>query len=111
VQVINPPAGFAGEPFELRRKGMTAGFRLQFNAIRTALVNLDATGNRVAAMCFGPKKVILVVGEQVARTWTSAMARVKHCAPVNTIRLLKNPAKRRVYVDCKSPQRLCNEYY
>ena len=26
------------------------------------LVNLDATGNRVAAMCFGPDKVILVVG-------------------------------------------------
>jgi hypothetical protein len=58
------------------------------------LVNLDGMGNRVAAMAFGPKKVILVAGmNKVAPDLESAMARVKHyAAPVNNIRYgLKNP--------------------
>ena len=67
VQVINPylPGISPEESFELRRKGMTADVMIaSSNAITFdgKLVNLDATGNRVAAMCFGPKKVILVVG-------------------------------------------------
>jgi hypothetical protein len=53
------------------------------------LVNLDGMGNRVAAMAFGPRKVILVVGmNKVAPDLDSAIARVKHyAAPVNAIRL------------------------
>jgi len=76
------------------------------------LVNLDATGNWVAAMCFGPKKVLLVVGmNKVAPDLESAMARVNHySAPVNTIRLgLANPCKEKgLCFDCKSAQRICN---
>jgi hypothetical protein len=76
------------------------------------LVNLDATGNRIAAMTFGPKKVILVVGmNKVAPDLESAMARVKHyAAPVNVIRIgFKNPcAETGTCADCKSPQRICN---
>ncbi len=117
VQVINPylPGISPEESFELRRKGMTADFMIaSSNAITLdgKLVNLDATGNRVAAMCFGPKKVVLVVGmNKVAPDLDSAMARVKHyAAPVNTIRLgFKNPCKEKgLCSDCKSPQRLCN---
>ena len=53
------------------------------------LVNLDATGNRVAAMCFGPEKVIVAVGlNKVAPDLESAMARIKQlAAPINAIRL------------------------
>jgi len=76
------------------------------------LVNLDATGNRVAAMCFGPKKVILVVGmNKVAPDLDTAMARVKHyAAPINAMRLhMATPcAETGVCQDCRSPQRLCN---
>ncbi len=117
VQVINPylPGISLEESFELRRKGMTSDVMIaSSNAITVdgKLVNLDATGNRVAAMCFGPKKVILVVGmNKVAQDLDSAMARVKHyAAPINTIRLgFDNPCKEKgLCFDCKSAQRLCN---
>ena len=117
VQVIDPylPGLSAEEAFELRRKGMAADFMIaSSNAITTdgKLVNLDATGNRVAAMSFGPKKVILVVGmNKVAPNLDAAMARVKnYCAPVNTIRLgFKTPCKETgLCADCRSPQRICN---
>ncbi|MGO9570832.1 MAG: lactate utilization protein [Desulfomonilaceae bacterium] len=117
VQVINPylPGISPEESFELRRKGMTADVMIaSSNAITFdgKLVNLDATGNRVAAMCFGPKKVILVVGmNKVAPDLDSAMARVKHyAAPINTIRLgFQNPCKEKgLCFDCRSAQRLCN---
>ncbi len=103
------------ESMEIRRLGMTADFMIgSCNAITLdgKLVNLDATGNRVAAMCFGPKKVILVVGmNKVAPDLDSAMARTKHyAAPVNTMRLgFNNPCKESgLCTDCKSPQRICN---
>ena len=56
--------------------------------------NLDGMGNRVAAMSFGPKKVILMVGmNKVVPDLESALARVKHyAAPINNIRYgMKNP--------------------
>src|SRR5208283_4165544 len=98
-----------------RRKGLNADVMISSsNAITLdgRLVNLDGLGNRVAAMMFGPKKVILVVGmNKVAPDLDFAIARVKHyAAPVNTIRLgFQNPCKEKgLCVDCKSPQRLCN---
>ncbi|UCG81652.1 MAG: lactate utilization protein [Desulfobacterales bacterium] len=103
------------ESMELRRRGMTADVMIaSSNAITLdgKLVNLDGMGNRVAAMTFGPKKVILVVGiNKVAPDLDSAMARVKHyAAPVNATRLkLKNPCvETGLCADCKSPQRICN---
>ena len=76
------------------------------------LVNLDGMGNRVAAMAFGPKKVILVVGmNKVAPDLDTAVARVKHyAAPVNSIRYgMKTPCvENGLCSDCKSPQRICN---
>ncbi len=117
VRVLDPyvPGLSPEESLEIRRKGMTADFMISSsNAITLdgKLVNLDGSGNRVAAMCFGPKKVILVVGmNKVAPDLDSAMARVKHyAAPVNTIRLgYNNPCKDSgVCSDCRSPQRICN---
>ena len=98
-----------------RQQGMTADFMIaSSNAITLdgRLVNLDGMGNRVAAMAFGPKKVILMVGmNKVTPDLESAMARVKHYAsPVNNIRLkLKNPCvETGLCSDCKSPGRICN---
>ncbi len=117
VNLIDPyrPELSSEEAMELRRRGLTADVMIaSTNAITLdgRLVNLDGMGNRVAAMAFGPKKVILVVGmNKVAPDLESAMARVKHyAAPVNNIRYgLKNPCvETGLCSDCKTPQRICN---
>lgn len=53
------------------------------------LYNVDGTGNRVAAIAYGPKKVIMVVGvNKLVRDLDEAARRVKTCAaPPNTQRL------------------------
>ena len=116
-KIIDPyrPDLSSGESLELRRQGMLADVMLaSSNAITLdgKLVNLDGMGNRVAAMTFGPKKVILVVGiNKVVPDLDSAMARIKHyAAPVNSTRLgLKNPCEETgLCADCRSPQRICN---
>ncbi len=117
VTLIDPyePGITVEEGLERRRQGMTADFMIaSSNAITLdgKLVNLDGMGNRVAAMTFGPRKVILMMGmNKVTSDLESAMARVKHyAAPVNNIRLgLKNPCvKTGLCSDCKSPTRICN---
>jgi hypothetical protein len=117
VNLIDPyrPELSREEGLELRRQGMIADVMVAgTNAITLdgRLVNLDGMGNRVAAMAFGPKKVILLVGmNKVAPDLESAIARVKHyAAPVNNIRYgLKNPCvETGLCSDCRSPQRICN---
>lgn len=103
------------EGLELRRRGLTADVMIaSTNAITLdgRLVNLDGMGNRVAAMAFGPKKVILAVGmNKVAPDLETAVARVKHFAsPINNIRLKQNNpcVETGLCSDCRSPQRICN---
>jgi len=117
VNLIDPyqPALKPEEGLELRRQGLTADVMIaSTNAITLdgRLVNLDGMGNRVAAMAFGPKKVILMVGmNKIAPDLESAIARVKHyAAPVNNIRYqLNNPCvETGLCQDCRSPQRICN---
>ena len=117
VKLIDPyqPELKPEEGLELRRQGLTADVMVaSSNAITLdgKLVNLDGMGNRVAAITFGPKKVILLVGmNKVASDLESAMARVKHrAAPINNIRYgLKNPCvETGLCSDCKTPQRICN---
>ncbi len=78
------------------------------------LVNLDMIGNRVGALTFGPKHVILLVGRnKIVADLEDAMARVKDvAAPANAIRLnMKTPCTKTAYChDCDSPQRICNSW-
>lgn len=117
VKIFNPyqPGLSPEESVEVRRNGMMADVMIaSSNAITLdgKLVNLDGSGNRIAAMAFGPRKVILVVGmNKVAPDLETAMARVKHyAAPVNVIRIgYQNPCgENGLCSDCKSPQRICN---
>lgn len=76
------------------------------------LVNIDATGNRVGAMLFGPHKVIVVAGRNklVDGTPKDAIDRVKAWAtPPNSKRLnFKTPCSATGFCsDCNSPDRLC----
>ena len=91
---VNDPMDLSGgeNPIELRRKSLTCDvFLTSTNAITMdgILVNIDGTGNRVAAMMFGPKKVILIAGiNKLTADEDAAMSRIKQEAcPPNCIRL------------------------
>ncbi|MBR2861437.1 MAG: lactate utilization protein [Clostridia bacterium] len=75
------------------------------------LVNIDGTGNRLAAMCFGPKQIIVVAGlNKVTPDLDSAMKRARGTAsPINTQRFgLNTPCtKTGACADCTSPDCIC----
>ncbi len=78
-----------------------------------SLVNIDGNGNRVAAMIYGPAKVIVVVGRNkiVEGDISDAVKRIKNIsAPPNAMRLNKQTpcAVSGLCNDCDSPQRICN---
>jgi 3-dehydroquinate dehydratase len=78
------------------------------------LVNLDMIGNRVAALTFGPRHVVVLAGRnKIVPCFEDAVARVKHyAAPVNTMRLKKKTPCRKTGTchDCSSPDRICNTW-
>jgi len=75
------------------------------------LVNIDARGNRVSSMAFGPKKLIIVAGvNRIVPDLTAALNRIKgHAAGLNSRRLGKKTpcAVDLVCRDCRSPDRIC----
>ncbi len=109
------PALSRNEKMEIMRRQLTCDLFLSgCNALTLngELVNIDATGNRVAAMFFGPRKVIVVAGRNklVDGTPQDAIARVKTWAtPPNAKRLnFKTPCATTGFCsDCNSPDRLC----
>jgi NAD-dependent dihydropyrimidine dehydrogenase PreA subunit/galactitol-specific phosphotransferase system IIB component len=100
---------------QTRRQAMMADIYLSSaNAITEdgVLVNIDGTGNRVAAMVFGPGKVLIVAGKnKIAADVHGALQRIKNIAcPQNSRRLKLNTpcAKTDKCHECKSPERMCN---
>mgnify|MGYP001860198425 CR=1 FL=1 len=99
---------------EIYRKAFTSDFYLaSANAITLdgKIVNIDGTGNRVAAMIYGPKNVILIVGiNKISKDEASAIDRVKNYAsPINAMRLDRNTPctiKGNCY-DCLSGDTIC----
>ena len=75
------------------------------------LVNIDGTGNRVAATLYGPEKVYFIVGlNKLAPTLEAAIDRARNvAAPKNAQRLgTRTPcAADGKCHDCKSPARIC----
>lgn len=78
------------------------------------LYNVDGNGNRVAAMLYGPKSVIVVVGyNKIVRDLEDATLRVRGmAAPANTIRLgRKTPCViTGTCEDCHGEDRICCDY-
>ena len=78
------------------------------------IVNIDGNGNRVAAMTFGPKSVIVIASlDKICKTVPDAMARARMvAAPVNIERFPnETPCKKTgTCSDCLSPQSICNYF-
>jgi len=102
------------ERFALMRRQLSCDlFFSSTNAltIKGQLVNIDGTGNRVGAMAFGPRKVVLIVGvNKIVHDVDSALRRIKEVVvPPNAHRMGYAPpcTKTGVCVDCNSPERVC----
>ena len=78
------------------------------------IFNVDGNGNRVAAMLYGPDKVILVVGvNKIVKNIDEAIKRNKYLSgPANAKRLNMNTpcAKVGYCMECQSDDRICCEY-
>lgn len=77
------------------------------------LYNIDGNGNRVAALIFGPKQVIVIVGmNKVEPTLETAISRARTVAsPMNMQRFSKKTpcAVTGMCADCLSPDSICNQ--
>ncbi len=105
------------ERVEIMRQGLLCDtFLMSTNALTEdgILVNIDGNGNRVAALCYGPKNVIVVAGiNKVCKTLDDAVSRVRNTAsPINIQRFdgVNTPC----YLtgsctNCKLPQSVCSQ--
>lgn len=105
------------EMLERFREGFFADlFVTSTNALTMdgCLYNIDGTGNRVAAMIFGPKEVIVIAGlNKICQDEQEAIAHIRGCsAPANAMRLNKKTpcVKTGHCMDCHSPDRICSSY-
>lgn len=77
------------------------------------MVNIDGTGNRVAAMCYGPGTVLVIAGmNKVCDSLEDAVTRARTvAAPINAQRFPgKTPCRAAgACGDCKSPDCICNQ--
>ncbi len=119
VKFLNPFAkGLSAEEGDrIRRQIFSADvFIGSSNAVTEdgKLFNIDATGNRVAPMIYGPKKVILICGvNKIVKDLAEAHTKVQEwTAPMNVKRLgYKTPCGTTGKCsDCSSPERICNAY-
>lgn len=105
------------EALERRRQALLVDlFITGTNAVTETgqLVNLDMYGNRIAAITFGPKNVVILIGRnKIVPNLDDAMFRIQnYVAPTNAMRLdMKTPCVKTSYCeDCKTPDRICNTW-
>ncbi|MHC4458139.1 MAG: lactate utilization protein [Planctomycetota bacterium] len=119
VETFGKPSKNREEVMERARHALLVDmFITGTNAITETgiLVNLDMWGNRVGAMAYGPKDVIVVAGRnKLVSDLEEAMHRIKnYAAPVNAIRHDMNSPRKTPCVstsfckECKGEWRICN---
>lgn len=103
------------EGIELKRKSLLTDWYITgTNAISVDghIINMDHSGNRVAAMIYGPYNVIIIVGiNKITETLDEGIYRVRNIAsPKNARRAGLNPpcVELSKCIDCKSKDRVCN---
>ena len=84
------------------------------------LYNVDGNGNRVSCICFGPSKVVMIVGRnKIVRNLDEAVTRVKrYAAPANCQRLSSKTfcsetgicMGKEMTQGCSSEDRICSTY-
>ena len=76
------------------------------------LVNIDGNGNRVSALCYGPKHVVIITGmNKLVPSVDAAYKRIRQDAcPPNCVRLgLTNPcSKTGICGECMSASSICD---
>lgn len=99
---------------EIMKKSSCADtFLMSSNAVslQGELVNIDGTGNRLGALCFGPKQVIVIVSlNKVMPDLDSAIKRARNAAsPINAQRFnLDTPCtKKGACYDCLNEDCIC----
>jgi hypothetical protein len=120
---VYPPV----EQYDILRKALISDVYLTgSNAITLdgKIVSIDGKGNRVAAMLFGPKKVILVIGaNKIVNNLEEAMARLKIAAAMNAKRHMQKHGQQSLHLgidklpcfatgicgDCKSHHKMCRK--
>ncbi|MDR2049476.1 MAG: lactate utilization protein [Treponema sp.] len=103
------------EKVELLRKALLCDtYLMGTNALSEdgIMVNIDGNGNRVAALCYGPKQVIVVAGiNKVVKTLDDAVSRARNtAAPLNIQRFppIKTPCNiSGACGNCKSAESIC----
>ncbi|MCL2765338.1 MAG: lactate utilization protein [Treponema sp.] len=109
-------AASAQERQEIMRRSLLCDtFLSGTNAISEdgQLVNIDGNGNRVAAMIYGPRQVIVAAGmNKAAKTYEDALVRARTiAAPLNVQRFpaLKSPCNETgTCIDCLSSDTICS---
>jgi len=104
----------AEELFKLRRESLLSDvFLCSTNALTKdgKLVNIDGIGNRLAALTFGPKKVIVVAGlNKVVADVEEGLKRIRNSvAPLHARRRgwMVPCANTGYCMDCRSADRIC----
>ncbi len=103
------------EKLEVYRQAFSCDFYLSSaNAISEdgEIVNIDGNGNRVAAISWGPRRVIFIIGiNKVTQDLASALVRARSVAsPVNAQRFdIQTPCRKDgVCHDCLSKDSICS---
>ena len=103
---------------ELMHKALSCGtFLMSSNAITETgeLYNIDGKGNRVAALIYGPKNVLIIAGmNKVVKDMDAAYSRVRnYAAPVNNQRFPNSKAPCSLTgecANCLSPDSICCQF-
>ena len=104
------------ERADLHRRGLLSDWYLMSaNAISAegVLVNIDGTGNRLAALCYGPRQIlVLCSADKILPTTEAAIGRARNtAAPANALRFGgKTPcAADGLCHNCLSPDCICSQ--
>ncbi len=100
---------------DIMRQGLLSHtFLMSSNAVSKdgILVNIDGNGNRVAAMCYGPKNVIMIIGmNKLCDTVEDAEDRVHNVAAVKNAErfgFTKTGCAHGKCVDCLTDECMCS---
>ena len=78
------------------------------------IVNIDGNSNRVSAIAYGPKHVLMIVGmNKIVKDAENALSRARNeAAPINAQRFnIDTPCKKAgACFDCQSPQSICCQF-